>query len=62
MKQDTKTDVLQIRVTPAQKEQFKLLASAAGLSMTGFILAECLGEKIGQMILDGFDQRYQKNE
>ena len=49
-----RTEYLHIRVTPAEKEALKALAAAAGLSITGFILGEALGEKIGQMIIDGF--------
>lgn len=54
VKPKDRTEKVGIRVTPAEKEQLKKLAAAAGLSLTGFIIAECLGEQVGQMILDGF--------
>lgn len=54
MDREKKTEVLQIRLSPSEKEKMKACAAAAGLSVTGFILMECLGEKIGQIILDGF--------
>ncbi len=57
MAEERKTEVLQIRLSPTEKKQLKASAAAAGLSMAGFILMECLGEKIGQMILDGFEKK-----
>lgn len=57
MAEERKTEVLQIRLSPTEKKQLKAYAAAAGLSLTGFILMECLGEKIGQMILDGFEKK-----
>lgn len=52
-----KTEVLQIRLTPAEKEQLKAAAMMAGLSVSGFILGKTLGEAIGQTIIDGFDRK-----
>lgn len=56
-----KTDTINLRVSPAEKEQLKTLAAAAGLSLSAFLLSMALGDKIGQMIIDGFDKRYVKN-
>ena len=52
-----RTEFVQIRVTPAEKEQLKALAVAAGVSVTGYILGRALGDAIGQTILKGFDRR-----
>ena len=52
-----RTEYIGMRVTPAEKEQIRKKASMLGLSLTAFILAECLGEQIGQTIIDGFDKR-----
>lgn len=52
-----KTEVLQIRLTPAQKEQLKALAVTAGVSVSGYILGQLLGDAIGQTIIDGFDRK-----
>lgn len=49
-----RTEYIGIRVTPEEKETLKAYAAAAGLSITGFIIAECLGEVVGQKIIDGF--------
>lgn len=51
-----RTEFVQIRVTPAEKEQLKALAVAAGVSVTGYILGRALGDAIGQTILKGFDK------
>lgn len=57
-----KSDVLQIRVSPAEKEEFKLAAKRAGLSVAAFIIAECIGEQIGQQIIDGYDKKSKKKK
>lgn len=56
VKPKERTEFVGLRCTPEQKEQLKALAAAAGLSISGFILGECLGDKIGQMIIDGFNR------
>lgn len=54
MAKQNKTEYLHLRVTPEQKKQLQLLAAAAGLPLTGFLLGLALGDKIGQMIVEGF--------
>lgn len=51
-----RTEQLHLRVTPEEKEALKALAAAAGLSITGFLLGEALGDKLGQMIIEGFSK------
>ena len=51
-----RTEYIGIRVTPAEKEQIKNLASLAGLSITGFLVGNALGDAIGQRIIAGFTQ------
>ena len=51
-----RTEYIGMRVTPAEKEQLKALAVAAGVSITGYILGKALGDAIGQTILKGFDK------
>lgn len=52
-----RTENVNIRVTPAEKEQLKRLAIAAGVSVTGYILGRALGDAIGQTILAGFEKK-----
>ena len=51
-----RTENVNMRVTPAEKEQLKALAVAAGLSVTGYVLGKALGDAIGQTILTGFEK------
>ena len=55
-----RTENVNIRVTPAEKEKLKALALAAGLSVTGYVLGCALGDAIGQTMLDGFDRKEKK--
>lgn len=57
-----RTEVVQIRLTPAEKETLKKMAAAAGLTLTGYILGETIGDAIGQVILDGFDKKKKGNK
>lgn len=56
-KPQTKSEVLQIRLSPAEKETLKTLAAAAGVSVAGYILGSALGDAIGQKIIDGFGKK-----
>ena len=47
-----KTEVVTIRVTPEEKQKLFAKAGLLGLSVSAFILAEALGEEIGQAIHD----------
>ena len=46
-----RTESINIRVTPEEKAALKKLAAAAGMTLTGFLLGEALGEKLGDAIL-----------
>lgn len=46
-----RTESINIRVTPKEKAALKKLAAAAGMTLTGFLLGEALGEKIGDAII-----------
>lgn len=56
-KPQTKSEVLQIRLSPAEKETLKTLAAAAGMSVAGYILGSALGDAIGQKTIDGFGKK-----
>lgn len=56
-KPQTKSEVLQIRLSPAEKETLKTLAAAAGMSVAGYILGSALGDVIGQKMIDGFGKK-----
>ena len=45
-----RTESINIRVTPEEKAALKF-AAAAGMTLTGFLLGEALGEKLGDAIL-----------
>ena len=46
-----RTECINIRGTPEEKAALKKLAAAAGMTLTGFLLGEALGEKIGDAII-----------
>lgn len=46
-----RTEYIGIRVTPEEKDALKRLAAAAGLTITGYLLGEALGEKLGAQYL-----------
>lgn len=52
IKPKERTEYIGIRVTPEEKEALKKLAAAAGLSITGFLIGQALGDKAGKAILD----------
>lgn len=54
VKPKEKTDTITMRVSPAEKEQLKAAAAALGLSVSAFLLSMALGDKLGQMMIDGF--------
>lgn len=49
-----RTEKLTIRCTPEEKEMLFAKAAKLGLTVTGFLMWEALGEELGQMMLDGF--------
>ena len=51
-----RTERVTIRMTPEEHATLKHYAAAAGLSMTAFLIGEALGDKVGQMVLDGFGE------
>lgn len=57
VKPKERTETVTIRLTPEEKSALKKLAAAAGISVTGYLLGQALGDCIGQVILDGFDKR-----
>lgn len=50
----SKTEVVRFRCTPEQKKNIKFAAAALGLTVSEFLLGYCLGDKIGQVIMDEF--------
>jgi len=52
-----RTEYIGIRVTPEEKEALKSLAAAAGLTLTGFLLGEALGDKLGEQYLKSRDKK-----
>lgn len=46
-----RTESISIRVTPEEKAALKKLAAAAGMTLTGFLVGEALGEKLGDAII-----------
>lgn len=46
-----RTEYIGIRVTPEEKALLKKLAAAAGMTITGYLLGEALGEKLADSIL-----------
>lgn len=53
-KSSERTERISLRVTPEEMETIKGYAAAAGLSVTAFLIGEAIGDKIGQVMLDGF--------
>lgn len=47
-----KTERVVLRVTKEEKERLQLAAVSAGLTITAYLL----GDKLGQMILEGWDK------
>lgn len=53
-----RTEYIGIRVTPEEKEQIRKLAALAGLSLTGYLVGQALGDKLGEKILDALDNSH----
>ena len=51
-----KTEVISVRLTPDEKSYLKHLAKMAGMSVSAFVVGVCLGDKLGQYIIDGFKE------
>lgn len=47
-----RTEYIGIRVTPEEKEALKKLAAAAGMTLTGFLLGQALGEKFADILIE----------
>ena len=52
-----RTEYIGIRVTPEEKEALKALAAAAGVTITGFLLGEALGDKLGEKYLKAREEK-----
>lgn len=50
MATDNRTERINLRVTPEEKQRLVEAAAVAGLTLTGYLL----GDKLGQLIIDGF--------
>lgn len=50
--EDPKTELIRVRVTPEEKRVLVAAAAAAGLTLSGYLL----GDKLGQIMIDGFDR------
>lgn len=57
IKPKEKTDTITLRVSPAQKEQLKTSAAALGLSLSAFLLNMALGDKVGQLMIEGYGKK-----
>lgn len=55
-----RTEYIGIRVTPEEKALLKKLAAAAGMTITGYLLGEALGDKIGDMIIKSREEKHRK--
>lgn len=55
-----RTEYIGIRVTPEEKVLLKKLAAAAGMTITGYLLGEALGDKIGDMIIKSKEEKRKK--
>jgi len=51
---EKRSERIDLRVTPTEKRQLQFLAAAAGLPLTGFLIGLALGDKLGQLIVEGF--------
>lgn len=51
------SEQINIRVTPEEKRLLARKAAALGLTVSGFMLFEALGEELGQMVLDVRDRK-----
>lgn len=53
----TCSEVVVMRVTPEEKALLFKKAAQLGMSVTGFLLWESLGEELGQAIIDARDRK-----
>lgn len=51
---EKRTERIDLRVTPTEKKLLQELAAAACLPLTGFLVGLALGDKLGQLIVEGF--------
>lgn len=56
-KDNPKTEKIEIRCTQEEKEAVKTLALAVGLGMSEFLLSLAIGDKLGQMMIDGWKRK-----
>lgn len=56
------SEQINIRVTPEEKRLLAKKAAAVGLSVSGFLLFEALGEELGQVILDVRDRNKKRKD
>lgn len=47
-----RTEYIGIRVTPEEKEMITKLAKAAGLTLTGYLVGQAIGDKLGELIVN----------
>lgn len=59
-KRSNVTERIELRCTPEEKASLIERAAVAGLSLSGFLLWEALGEELGQAILDRSRPRNEK--
>lgn len=45
-----KTELIQIRVTPAEKAMLVKLAAAAGVTVSGYLVGMALGDRLGEIL------------
>lgn len=55
-----RTEYIGIRVTPEEKAALKKLAAAAGLTITGYLLGEALGDKLGEKFVKSREAKKKK--
>lgn len=51
MSDERRTERLNVRATPTEKEELIKLAAAAGMSISAYLLGRALGDALGQKIL-----------
>lgn len=54
-----RSKTLTIRLTPEELEAIKNGALCAGLTVTAFLVSLAAGDKLGQMMIDGFGKSKQ---
>ena len=51
-----RSEAVTIRMTPDEKKNVYALAAAAGMTVTAYLIGCAIGDKLGQMVLDGFKE------